>query len=367
MVPAMQPFTPRRVLLTGGAGFIGSTVVRRLLACASQEGQIERLVVLDALTYAGHRVNLAEVEADERYTFVHGDICDRALVGKLFSDHAFDAVVHLAAETHVDRSIESADAFVRTNVNGTFTLLDAARRAWGGAGRRDVRFVHVSTDEVFGALGETGHFLETSPYAPNSPYAASKAGADLLVRSYFRTHDFPAIITNTCNNYGPRQLPEKLIPLLVVNAASGKPLPLYGEGKQVREWIHVADHAEAIHRALTLGTPGESYNFGSGSELSNAAIAQRLADLVDRELGRPEGTSRALVTRVPDRKGHDFRYALDSSKAMRALGWRATRTLEDGLAETVRWYLSNEAWRKAVSTDEHRRFQATHYGGAVKP
>lgn len=353
----MQRFEPRRLLITGGAGFIGSNLTRRVLA--TQPG-IERVVVLDALTYAGHLANLEGVAADARYAFVHGDICDRATVEQVFSEHAIDAVLHLAAESHVDRSIESAGAFVRTNVNGTFTLIDVALRAWDG--RFDsTRFVHVSTDEVYGALGETGVFTEATPYAPNSPYAASKAASDLLARSFFRTYGLPVIITNTCNNYGPYQLPEKLLPLMISNAVDGKPLPVYGEGKQVREWIHVDDHANGLQHALALGRPGESYNFGSGEESSNLQLVELVADLVDDELKRPRGTSRALMKFVPDRKGHDFRYAIDCTKAMRELGWRPLRKLEVELAETVRWYLANSAWRQAVASEEHARFQNAYY------
>ena len=271
-------------------------------------------------------------------------------------------MLHLAAESHVDRSIEAGDVFVRTNVNGTFNLLEAARRAWDGTDPSSRRFVHVSTDEVFGALGESGAFTESSPYAPNSPYAASKAASDLMVRAFGKTYGLPAVITNSCNNYGPRQLPEKVVPLMIVNAMEGKNLPVYGEGKQVREWIHVDDHASAICRALQHGRPGESYLFGSGEESSNKELVERIADLVDDELGRPRGTARSLMTYVPDRKGHDFRYAIDSSKAKRELGWRPARALGEQLRETVRWYIANEAWRETVTSSEHRRFQDAHYG-----
>lgn len=356
---AGSPFQPTRLLVTGGAGFIGSTVVRDVLKRSSA---LEKVVVLDLLTYAGHLANLegAGIETDPRYTFVLGDICNRDLVAKVFAEHGIDSVLHLAAESHVDRSIESAEEFVRTNVNGTFALVDAARRAWDGVAAPR-RFVHVSTDEVYGALGPTGHFTETTPYAPNSPYAASKASSDLLVRSFFKTYGLPTVITNTCNNYGPRQLPEKLIPLMIANAAEGKKLPVYGEGKQIREWIHVEDHADGLWTALTQGTPGESYNFGSGEEISNLEIVHQIADLVDKELGRPAGTARALMTYVPDRKGHDFRYALDVSKVKRELGWSSKHQLSVSLLDTVRWYLANEAWRKSVSSEEHRRFQAAYY------
>ena len=350
-----MPFSPQSLLITGGAGFIGSAVVRHALALPG----VTRVVVLDALTYAGHRVNLEEPATDARLVFVHGDICDADLVTSLFAEHRFDSVLHLAAESHVDRSIESAAEFVRTTVTGTFTLLDAARRAWSD--RDDVRFVHVSTDEVYGALGAEGVFTETTAYAPNSPYAASKAASDLLVRSYVKTYGFHAIITNCCNNYGPRQLPEKLVPLMITNALEAKQLPVYGKGLQVREWLHVDDHAHGLVLALTRGEVGESYLFGSGEELSNHQMVERIADAVDQHLGRAAGTARALIAFVTDRKGHDFRYAVDSQKARTALGWAPQHTLAEHLRETVRWYAGSAAWREAVATDEHRRFQTAHY------
>jgi len=358
----MARFEPRRLLITGGAGFIGSNLTRRMLAADGDGAGLEQVVVLDALTYAGHLANLEGVIGDARLHCVHADICDRAAVERVLADHAIDAIFHLAAESHVDRSIEAADVFVRTNVTGTFTLLDVARRAWAerpGA----ARFVHVSTDEVFGALGETGTFTEQTPYAPNSPYAASKAASDLLARSYWKTHGLPVVITNCCNNYGPYQLPEKLIPLMIANAVEGKPLPVYGQGKQIREWLHVDDHCAGLWRAMTRGAPGESYNFGSGEEMSNLALVELLADLIDDELLRARGTTRALIKFVVDRKGHDFRYAIDSSKAQRALGWERSKILGAKLAETVRWYLANAAWRHAVASEEHARFQAAYYAG----
>jgi len=348
----------KRVLITGGAGFIGSAVVRSALAYP----KADRVVVLDAFTYAGHAVNLEGLDRDPRFACVAGDICDRPLVEKIFADESIDTVLHLAAESHVDRSIEDAAAFVRTNVNGTFVLLDVARRAWlGKPAGENARFIHVSTDEVFGALGETGFFTEESPYSPNSPYAASKASSDLLVRSYVKTYGLPAIITNCCNNYGPRQMPEKLLPLMIVNATEGKPLPVYGKGAQIREWLHVEDHTRGLFAALEQGTPGESYVFGSGEETNNLALVEKLADAVDAHLGRPQGSARALIQFVTDRKGHDFRYAIDASKARRELGWSPQQTLETALRETVTWYVENAAWRKAVVSDEHRRFQAAHY------
>jgi dTDP-glucose 4,6-dehydratase len=350
-------------MITGGAGFIGSNLTRRMLAAGGAGAGLEKVVVLDALTYAGHLANLEGVRTDPRLAFVQGDICDRGNVEQVIADHAIDAIFHLAAESHVDRSIEAADVFVRTNVTGTFTLLDVARRAWAER-YHATRFVHVSTDEVYGALGETGVFTEQTPYAPNSPYAASKAASDLLARSYGKTYGLPVVITNCCNNYGPYQLPEKLIPLMIANAIEGKPLPVYGQGKQVREWLHVDDHCDGLWRAMTRGTPGESYNFGSGEESSNLKLVELLADLIDDELSRARGTTRGLIQFVVDRKGHDFRYAIDSSKAKRALAWEPSNLLGVKLAETVRWYLANAAWRRAVASEEHARFQAAHYPGA---
>jgi dTDP-glucose 4,6-dehydratase len=362
----MGSFRPKRLLITGGAGFIGSNLTRAVLSSKlGAEAALDTVVVLDALTYAGHRVNLAGADGARRHHFVHGDICDRPLVERLFAEYGIDAVLHLAAESHVDRSIESADVFVRTNVTGTFTLLDVARRAWADR-LAETRFVHVSTDEVYGALGETGTFSETTPYAPNSPYAASKAASDLLARSYFKTYGLSVVITNCCNNYGPYQLPEKLVPLMITNAAEGKRLPVYGQGKQVREWLHVEDHCAGLWRALTDGKRGESYNFGSGEEISNLQMVELLADVVDDQLRRARGTSRALMEFVADRKGHDFRYAIDSSRAQRELGWQKSKSLAEQLAETVRWYLANSEWRKAVTSEEHRRFQASHYDAEKK-
>ena len=358
-------FQPKRLLITGGAGFIGSCLTRRMLAAGGEGAGLEKIVVFDALTYAGHMANLEGITGDPRFAFIHADICDRPAVERAIAEHQIDSVFHLAAESHVDRSIEAADAFVRTNVTGTFTLIDVARRAWEGK-YDSTRFVHVSTDEVYGALGDTGHFTESTPYAPNSPYAASKASSDLLARSYFKTHGLPVVITNTCNNYGPYQLPEKLLPLMISNAVEGKPLPVYGQGKQIREWLHVEDHCAGLWAAMTRATLGESYNFGSGEEASNLQLVELLSDLVDDELERPRGTTRALIKFVVDRKGHDFRYAIDSSKAKRTLGWEPSKTLDVQLAETVRWYLANTAWRQAVKTEEHARFQNVNYATGVR-
>jgi len=329
---AASAFTPRRLLVTGGAGFIGSAFVEAALSGGEPlAAAVERVVVLDALTYAGKREHLAAVERDPRFVFVHGDVCDRPLVDRLFAEHDVDAVVHLAAESHVDRSIADGAPFVRTNVVGTFTLLDAAHHAWRGPRR----FLHVSSDEVYGALGPTGRFDESSRYAPSSPYAASKASSDHFVRAYFVTHALPTLVTHAANNFGPRQAPEKLVPLCIARAVAGEPLPLYGDGRQVREWLYVDDHVAGLWRALALGRPGETYDFGGAEELENRDVVARIADAVDAALGRPPGTSRRLVTHVTDRPGHDFRYALDSSKACRELGWSPRTPFDEGLARTV--------------------------------
>jgi dTDP-glucose 4,6-dehydratase len=324
----------RRILLTGGAGFIGSHFAEHALSEA-----IERLVVLDALTYAGRRDRLAAVDGDRRFVFVHGDVCDRAVLDRLFAEHDFDAVAHLAAESHVDRSIADGAPFVHTNVVGTFAVVDAARAAWAAVGdRAPRRLLHVSTDEVYGSLGATGRFTEASPYAPSSPYAASKAAGDHLARAYCRTHGLPVIVTHASNNYGPRQLADKLVPRAIRAAIDGAPIPLYGDGRHVRDWLFVVDHVRGLWAALTRGRPGETYDFGGGAELENRDTVARAADAVDDALGRPR-TSRRLVTPVPDRPGHDFRYALDASKARRELGWEPRVAFDEGLARTVRSYI----------------------------
>jgi dTDP-glucose 4,6-dehydratase len=321
----------RSLLVTGGAGFIGSHFVDHALASG-----VERLVVLDALTYAGRRDHLAAAARDARFAFVHGDVCDAALVARLFGEHDFDAVAHLAAESHVDRSIADGAPFVRTNVAGTFTLLDAARAAWSENPAR--LFLHVSTDEVYGSLGPAGRFTEASPYAPSSPYAASKAAADHLARAWHRTYGLPVVVTHGSNNYGPRQLAEKLVPRAIAAALAGEPIPVYGDGRQVRDWLFVEDHVRGLWLALVRGAPGETYDLGGGTELENRETVARVADAVDDSLGRPR-TSRRLVTPVADRPGHDFRYALDASKARATLGWTPAVPFDEGLARTVRWYV----------------------------
>ncbi len=340
------------VLVTGGAGFIGANFLLRLVPRYPEV----RFLNLDALTYAGNLLSLRALEDAPTYTFAHGDIADDALVRALFAEHRFDTVVHFAAESHVDRSIRDPLAFVRTNVLGTASLLDAARHAWGD--RRDVRFHHVSTDEVFGALGDTGAFDEATPYDPRSPYSASKAGSDHLARAYHHTYGLPVTVSNCSNNYGPFQFPEKLVPLTIRNAAAGHPLPVYGRGENVRDWLHVGDHVEALDRMLHDGVPGETYAVGGRAERRNLEVVETIADLVDERLGRAPGTARALITFVADRPGHDWRYAIDPSKTERALGWRPAHAFETGLRETVDWYLSHPDWLRTIADGSYRTYRA---------
>ncbi len=346
---------PRSVLVTGGAGFIGSNF---LLALVPRYPKVQ-FVNLDLLTYAGNLLNLQSIEDAPNYTFVHGDIADADLVRQLFDEHRFDTVVHFAAESHVDRSILDPLAFVRTNVVGTATLLEAARQAWGD--RDDVRFHHVSTDEVFGSLGDTGAFDEATPYDPRSPYSASKAGSDHLARAYHHTYGLPVTISNCSNNYGPFQFPEKLVPLVIRNAAAGEPLPVYGRGKNTRDWLHVADHVDALDLILREGQTGETYAIGGRAERRNIEVVETLADLVDEHLGRAPGTARDLITFVTDRPGHDWRYAMDPAKIERTLNWRPAHSFEAGLRETVGWYLDNAEWLDAVADASYRDYYATQY------
>lgn len=334
-----------RLLLTGGAGFIGGNFVRQTLASRPDV----QVVNLDALTYAGNLENLAGLEGNPRYRFVKGDIGDAALLDQLLP--GMDAVVHMAAESHVDRSILDASAFVRTNVLGTQTLLDAARR------HRVSRFLHVSTDEVYGSLGDEGRFTEASPLAPNSPYAASKAGSDLLVRAAFHTHRQPVLITRCTNNYGPFQFPEKFIPLAIANALAGQPIPLYGQGRNVRNWIHVEDHCAGLWAVLDRGREGAVYNLGGDDEVDNLTLLRRLLAL----LGRDD----SLIRFVPDRPGHDFRYALDSSLARRELNWRPAVMLEQGLRATVDWYRAHGEWLEHVRDGSFRRYYQTQYAARL--
>ena len=350
------------LLVTGGAGFIGSHFVLDWLA-----GSSEGIVNLDALTYAGNPDNLAALRGDPRHVFVHGDICDRSLLDRLFAEHRPRAVVHLAAESHVDRSIHGPAAFVRTNVEGTFALLEAARAHWNGMGaaeRASFRFHHVSTDEVYGSL-EPGDapFAETHPYDPSSPYSASKAASDHLVRAWHRTYGLPVVTTNCSNNYGPLHFPEKLIPLTIVNALAGRPLPVYGDGRQVRDWLYVADHCAALREVLARGQVGETYNVGGWNEKRNIEIVQSICALLDELRPDANGPYRRLIAFVTDRPGHDRRYAIDARKLERELGWRPAETFETGLRKTVEWYLAHPEWVARVQSGAYREWMDVNYAG----
>jgi dTDP-glucose 4,6-dehydratase len=332
----------RTILVTGGAGFIGSNFIPYFIDTHKDA----TVVNLDALTYAGNPANLSEVESNPRYIFVKGDICDRALVESLFEKHKFNGVVHFAAESHVDNSISGPEAFIKTNINGTFTLIDVARKAWMNApfefkpGLESNRFLHVSTDEVYGTLGATGLFTESTPYAPNSPYSASKAGSDMLVRSYHHTFGLNTVTTNCSNNYGPKQHKEKLIPTIIRKALAEQPIPIYGDGKNIRDWLYVLDHAKGIDLAFASGRSGETYNIGGRNERTNNVIADTICGILDKRKPRPSGKSyRELLTFVKDRAGHDRRYAIDASKLEGELGWRAEETFDTGIVKTVDWYL----------------------------
>lgn len=338
-----------RLLVTGGCGFIGSAFLR--LALGKRE--VERLVNLDVLSYSGRRENQAECERDPRYRFVQGDVADAALVAEVFADERIDHVAHFAAESHVDRSLFSARAFVKTNVEGTLTLLEAARGAH--ADRTFARFLQVSTDEVYGDLGDTGDvFRETTPLSPKNPYAATKASADLLALSYQRTHGLPLVVTRSSNNYGPRQFPEKLMPLAITNALLARPVPVYGDGLNVRDWLFVDDNCEGIWAALEKGRPGEVYNLGGENERHNLDVVKAIL----RAVGKPE----SLIQLVKDRPGHDRRYALESAKARRELGWKAGTPFEAGLARTVEWFRSNEPWWRAIRDESFDSWYGKHYG-----
>ena len=342
------------ILVTGGAGFIGSNFVRHVLG----RGE-DRVVVLDKLTYAGNLESLADVENHEGYTFVQGDIADPATVDQVMAAHRPDAVINFAAESHVDRSIDGPRPFIDTNIVGTFVLLEAARKHVDAGAGDSFRFLHVSTDEVYGSLGPDGLFSEVTPYAPNSPYAASKASADHLVRSYFHTFKLPVVITNCSNNYGPFHFPEKLVPLVTLKAIAQQPLPVYGTGENVRDWLFVDDHATALTTVLTTGTVGETYLVGGNAERSNLEVVHAICDLVDDRLGVPDaGPRRRLIEFVTDRPGHDLRYAIDSSRLQDELGWRPTVTFEEGLARTIDWYLENESWWGPIQ-------EATYTGGRL--
>ncbi len=348
------------IFVTGGAGFIGSALVRLLLA---ETGHV--VVNIDKLTYAGNLESLDDCAGDPRHVFSHTDICDRAALDALFARHRPVGVIHLAAESHVDRSIHAAGDFVQTNVVGTFTLLEAARAYWTGLppGERETfRFHHVSTDEVFGSLGATGLFSESTAYDPRSPYSASKASSDHLVRAWHHTYGLPTLVTNCSNNYGPRQFPEKLIPLMILNALAGKPLPIYGKGENVRDWLYVDDHARALRTVFERGQVGATYCIGGNSERTNIQVVDALCGILDRLRPRPAGRYGQLKTFVADRPGHDLRYAIDAGKIGRELGWRPQESFESGLEKTVQWYLAHQDWVGHVQTGEYRHWLETNYG-----
>ncbi|MBM4199475.1 MAG: dTDP-glucose 4,6-dehydratase [Gammaproteobacteria bacterium] len=351
------------ILVTGGAGFIGSNFVLEWFKDAATSG--ESVVNLDALTYAGNAENLSALSGDARYIFVHGDICDRALLDRLLSEHRPRAIVHFAAESHVDRSIHGPGAFIKTNVEGTFALLEAARAYWNTLGVDDkakFRFHHVSTDEVYGSLKPADPaFAETNPYEPNSPYSASKAASDHLVRAWHHTYGLPVVTTNCSNNYGPYHFPEKLIPLMIVNALAGKLLPVYGDGQQIRDWLYVTDHCSAIRAVLARGRLGETYNVGGWNEQANIDIVRTICALLDELRPDAAGSYSRLITYVKDRPGHDRRYAIDARKIERELGWRPAETFETGIRKTVAWYLEHSDWVGRVQSGAYREWLAKNY------
>ena len=346
----------RTILITGGAGFIGSHVVRLFVNKYPEY----HIINLDVLTYAGNLENLKDIDSNPNYTFVKGDITDSDLVNRLFADYKPDGVIHLAAESHVDRSITDPAAFIRTNIFGTFNLVHAAKEHWKN-NLDEKRFYHISTDEVYGSLGETGLFTETTSYDPKSPYSASKASSDHLVRAYFNTFHLPVVISNCSNNYGPNQFPEKLIPLCIHNIQHRKPIPVYGKGENIRDWLFVEDHASAIDLIFHEGVTGETYNIGGNNEWTNIDLIRALCDVMDKKLGRAQGTSQQLITFVKDRAGHDMRYAIDSSKIRNELGWKPSLQFEEGLEKTVDWYLKNSDWLENVSSGAYEKYYEKQY------
>jgi dTDP-glucose 4,6-dehydratase len=347
----------KNILITGGAGFIGSHVVRLFVNTCTND----KIYNLDALTYAGNLENLKDVESQDNYAFIHADIQDLAALKSIFKEKAITHVIHLAAESHVDRSITDPLAFVKTNVLGTANLLQAAREEWGTA-FKDRLFYHVSTDEVYGSLGDTGFFYEDTAYDPRSPYSASKASSDHFVRAYYHTYGMPIVISNCSNNYGPNHFPEKLIPLMINNIIHKKPLPVYGKGLNVRDWLYVIDHARAIACIFNGGEIGETYNIGGHNEWSNIDLVHLLCDTMDEKLGRDSGDSRSLITYVKDRAGHDLRYAIDATKLKDTLGWEPSLQFEEGLSKTIDWYLENSEWLENVTSGEYASYYQTAYG-----
>lgn len=346
----------KHILVTGGAGFIGSHVVRRFVT----QYPNYHIYNLDALTYAGNLENIKDIENKPNYTFIKGDITDELFLDNLFQKYPFDGIIHLAAESHVDRSITDPLAFVKTNVIGTMNLLNVAKKYWKD-NMKNKRFYHISTDEVYGTLGTTGLFTETTAYDPNSPYSASKAASDHFVRAYGETYDLPYVITNCSNNYGPNHFPEKLIPLFINNIIENKPLPVYGDGKYTRDWLYVEDHAMAIDLVFHEGKNHDTYNIGGFNEWQNIDLVKLLCQLMDEKLGRLKGESEKLITYVKDRPGHDLRYAIDASKINKELGWKPTVTFEQGLAKTIDWYLSNAEWLKNVTSGDYQKYYEEQY------
>ena len=355
----------KNILITGGSGFIGSNFVRLILEKTSNC----HLINLDKLTYAGNPKNLSDIQDDPRYKFIKGDIRDAALVEKIFAEYQIDTVVHFAAESHVDRSIVSPDEFITTNINGTFTLLEAARKSWLSKAAHlnpaDSRFLHVSTDEIYGSLKETGYFTEKTPYDPRSPYSASKASSNHLVSAYFHTYGLPVLITNCSNNYGHYQFPEKLIPLIINNALNGKELPIYGDGKNIRDWLYVKDHCEAILTVIEKGKLGQTYNIGGNNEKQNIEIVRTICNSLDERLGRLDnGEPRETLIRfIKDRPGHDRRYAIDATKIRESLGWQPAVAFKEGISSTIDWYLNNPEWIASVLDGSYREYYERMYGG----